>query len=174
MTAEEFFALGETKERYELIDGVVVMSPSPVPDHNEILAEVVFQLKRFAWDHTGVRVFPETDIRFGPGLVYQPDVAVYGAGKLKGRREKLDMPPDLIIELLSPSTRSADLITKRGDYEKFGVGEYWVIDPDGVVPKLWRRSGGKLVEAAADLHAIECAAIPGLRLDLDAVRRGLA
>jgi len=173
MTADEFFALGETPERYELIDGVVVMSPSPIPDHNEILAEVVFQLKRFAWENHGVRVFPETDLQLGAGLVYQPDVAVYGPGRLKGRRARLDTPPDLIIELLSPSSRSADLITKRGDYEAFGVGEYWVIDPQGVTPKVWRRSGGKLVESATDLRSIECAAIPGLRLDLEAARRAL-
>jgi Uma2 family endonuclease len=173
MTADEFFALGETADHYELIDGVVVMSPSPVPDHGEVLAEVIFQIKTFAQTNRGVRVFPETDLRLGSGLVYRPDLLVYGPGRLVGRPEQLDSPPDLIVELLSPSSKSADLITKRGDYDAFGVGEYWVIDPAGVTAKAWQRSGPRMVEALVDRNFIQSVALPGLRLDLEAIRQTL-
>jgi Uma2 family endonuclease len=100
---------------------------------------------------------------------------VYGPGRLAGRPERLDLPPYLVVELLSPSSRSADLITKRGDYEAFGVGEYWVVDPAGsVTAKVWKRQGPRLVETAIQGDLFECASVPGFRLDLREVRRALA
>lgn len=166
MTAEEFFSLGQTSERYELIDGVVVMSPSPLPSHNELLAEIVFQLKAYAKGKPGVRVFPETDIRFSRGLVYRPDIAIYAPGKLGDAVERLETPPDLIVELLSPATKAADLVTKRDDYEKFGVAEYWAIDPADARVRAWSRRGARLVERPVENDSIASQALPGFTLDI--------
>src|SRR5438045_3873811 len=92
MTADEYLSLGETPERYELVEGVVVMSPSPLPLHNELVLEIAYQLKRFA-SKSGVRIFPDTDVRFGPGTVYRPDLAVYRAGRLPDRSTRLEPAP---------------------------------------------------------------------------------
>src|ERR1043165_9746023 len=82
MTAEEFFALGETQEILELIDGVVVMSPSPTPRHQLPVVELLKQI--FAWQsaHAAARVFPDTDVRLASGKVYRPDLVVYAQGRM--------------------------------------------------------------------------------------------
>lgn len=170
MTADEFFALGETPERYELINGVVALSPSPFASHNEIAVEITGQLRDFARAGGGVRTFPDTDLRLSATLVYRPDVSAYRAGRLHGRVERLTTPPDLIIEILSQSTRLQDLIPKRDAYERFGVGEYWTIDPADASVRRWRRAqaAGPMAEAPVDPGAatVESTALPGFALDL--------
>jgi Uma2 family endonuclease len=170
MSAEEFFGLGETQERYELIDGVVVMSPSPLPLHNAMIAEVIFQLMTFARRVAGVSVFPETDVRLAPALVYRPDIVAYAPGRLLGTPDRLTIAPDLVVEMLSPGTKAIDLVTKRDDYEAFGVGEYWAIDPADARVRAWRRQDERLIEAAVVGESVPSAALPGLVLDVRPLR----
>ncbi len=170
MTADEYLALGETQERYQLIDGVVTMSPKPTPLHQGLIVQIIFHLETFARANPGVLVFPDTDVRFGPHLVYEPDISVYRTGRLTGVPRRLTEAPDLIVEVLSPGSKALDLITKRSDYERFGVGEYWVIDPATGGVRCWRRQGVQFVEAAADGESLASTAIPGFVLDLGAIR----
>src|SRR4051812_26017336 len=81
MTADEYLALGETQERYELVHGVVLMSPSPFAEHDEIVIEIAHQFKVFAGREGRVRIFASTDIRFADDTVYRPDVSVYLRGR---------------------------------------------------------------------------------------------
>lgn len=171
MTADEYLALGETQERYELIDGVIVMSPSPIPPHSEIAAEIIGQLRNFRKRTNQIRVFPETDVRLSPVLVYRPDVVVYHTDRLPaGKLARLDLPPDLVIEILSPSTKPLDLVSKRGDYQRFGGGEYWVVDPlDGSV-RCWRREDNTMTLVSVPGETLASSVIAGFVLDLAAVR----
>lgn len=171
MTADEYLALGETVERYELIDGVVVMSPSPFPEHGEISWEIAGQLRDFAQQGGDIRVFPDIDVKLASGKVYRPDIAVYRAERLRGNIRHLSTPADLAIEILSPGSKPLDLITKRDDYERFGVAEYWVVDPVTCKARVWRRVGAHLAEAPTDGDRIASSAIPGFTLDLAAIRR---
>lgn len=174
MTAAEYLALGETTERYELIDGVVVMSPSSLPRHGRMAAELIRQIGNFVHASSGSnppQLFTETDLLLSSSIVYRPDISAYGPGRLGAAVERLDTPPDLIVEILSPSTKPLDLITKRGDYERFGVGEYWVGDPETGAVRCWRRRGRELVEETVAGDNLACASIAGLRVDLAAVRR---
>lgn len=171
MSADEYLALGETQDRYELIDGIVVMmSPSPFASHNEIAAEIVYQLKSFADRSGGVRIFPETDVRFSANTIYKPDISVYRSERLPAKVQRLDLPPDLVVEVLSTGTQALDLITKRDDYERFGVGEYWAVDPKSGDVRCWRRHAQRLLEASPTGDALECAVLPGMVLDLARVR----
>lgn len=173
MSADDYLALGETHERYELIDGVVVLSPSPDPGHQSLALILGAELLLAARPIRGVRVIPDVDITLSPSRVYRPDLAVYGAGRLPKLPERLSIPPDLIIEILSPSSRSMDLVTKRDDYEQFGVGEYWVIDPSDARVRCWRRSGVKLVSHTFASDVVDCVAVPGLTIDLAIVRAAM-
>jgi Uma2 family endonuclease len=167
MTAEEFLSLGETQDRYELIDGVVVlMSPSPSFKHQRLISILCARLESSDAARRGALVVPDVDVQLAPGLVYRPDVCVYLPGRLPEPVDRLSVPPDLVIEVLSPSTKPYDLITKRDDYERFGVREYWAIDPDDGRVRCWRRQADRLVEAPVEGHALECAAVPGLSVNL--------
>lgn len=170
MTADEYLALGETPERYELINGVVVMSPSPTPWHQHIVVELVGELYVLRKRLPGLMIFSDTDLRLGASKVYRPDVCAYRPGRLASVPPRLDTPPDLVVEVLSPGSPPLDLITKRDDYEKFGVGEYWVIDPaDGKV-RCWVREVSQFLERPVGSDALPSTALPGFELPLAAIR----
>ena len=120
-SVEEFYAM--TKEdgwNYELIDGFVMMSPSPSREHQEIASELHFIL-RSRLQGTRCRSIYEMDIRFNNNI-YKPDMMVFG--------DKEAELPEIIFEILSPSTRQRDLRLKVAKYEEMKVvKEYWIIDP---------------------------------------------
>ena len=173
MTADEYLALGETAERYELIDGVVIMSPSPTPRHQRVAFLIAHHFQSIADQIGGVQVVPEVDIRLSNNRVYRPDFVVYGHDRMPVLPERFTVPPDLVVEALSPGSEPMDYITKRDDYDRFGVGEYWVVEPRDVSVRVWRRSGMKMLEAGVESGVVECASVPGLRVDLAAVRKAL-
>lgn len=166
LSADEFFALGETPERYELINGVVVMAPSAIPRHQRAIVEILRQFT--AWDPAGDRAvcYPDTDVQFSSDRVYRPDLSVYRRERMLTVPARLTVIPDLIIEVLSPATRPLDLITKREDYERFAVAEYWVIDPDDASARHWLREGTRLVERPVLSDRIPSSAMSGFMLDL--------
>jgi Uma2 family endonuclease len=171
MTADEYLALGETQERYELVDGVVIMSPSPIRRHNKVTNEILGQLRDFAERTNLIEFFSDIDVQFSPALVYRPDISVFRAGRLlSDDSEPLDLPPDLIVEVLSPSTKPFDLNTKRDDYQRFGVGEYWVVDPANGEARCWVRMATKFVVAQVQGNSLISSVIDGFSLDLARVR----
>jgi Uma2 family endonuclease len=172
MTADEFLSLGETTDRYQLVDGIVLMSPSPTPLHQRIKLLVAQQA--MATDSPlagGPDVFLDTDVRFDTQVVYCPDVAVYRSGRLTSTPARLTQPPDLIVEVLSPGNKPLDLVTKRADYERFGVNEYWVFDPETTELRCWRADAtGHYAAGAVQGDRITSSAIPAFTLDLGPIR----
>ncbi len=173
MTADEYLALGETAERYELIDGVVVMSPSPTPRHQRVGFLIALQFEQHAAACGAVQMIPDVDVRMSNNKVYRPDIVLYTRDRLPTIPDRLTTPPDLVVEVLSPGSEPMDYNTKRDDYDRFGVGEYWVVEPRDVSVRVWRRSGLRLLEAGVMSGVVECASVPGLRVDLAAVRKAL-
>ncbi len=170
MTADEYLSLGETQERYELIDGVVTMSPSPSRRHNRVLRFVIRALEECADRTPGLDFVFETDICLSDDVVYQPDLAVYAPGRLPPGANPVSVIPDLVVEVLSPGSRGLDLKSKRDDYERFGVGEYWVIEQSGISARVWRREGDRFVEASITSTVLSCASVPGVVVDLARLR----
>ena len=171
MDADQFLAIGETYERYELINGVVCMSPRPTTLHQRLLNLVQLQLEPYRQSHPGVAHFAEIDLVLDPKTVYIPDLVAYRAGRIKGFPARLDIPPDLIVEILSPSTTAFDLTTKREDYGKFGVAEYLTFEPTDGRLRAFRPDGKVLVEAPAFAgDTFPSAGLPGFTLDLRPLR----
>lgn len=171
MSADEYLALGETSDRYELIHGTVVMSPSALANHNRVLLEIAWQLETFAKQTGAVVVILETDVRFSGDTVYRPDVIAYRSGRLPDRVTRLDEAPDLVVEVLSGGTKMLDLITKRDDYDRFGVAEYWTVDPNTAELRCWRRQGSRLCEVPIESDTVASSAIEGFHLDLAPIRK---
>jgi Uma2 family endonuclease len=169
MSADEYFRLGELPDRTELVHGVVVMSPSPRVRHSDVVVEILYQLKAGA-RAGGFRVLSETDVYLSESVVYRPDICVYNAGRVGSDPQRLDLPPDLVVEVLSAGTKAYDLITKRDDYECFGVGEYWAVDPNDASLRCWRRQKSRLAEVPIEGDTVPSSAIAGFTLDLGPIR----
>lgn len=170
MTARQFLAVGETTERYELVNGVVLLSPSASFQHGDTVMELTTELRIHARKHPGTEVVSSTDVALSDREVYRPDVLAYRAGRFRRKPEQLREAPDLIIEVLSPGNQAMDLVTKLADYGRFGVGEYWVVDPTVGTLRCWRRKGRKLVESRVTGATIKSSGLPGFMLDLAQMR----
>ncbi len=122
--------------RWELIDGeAYAMVPAPLRQHQELLSDLHFELRK-QLEGRPCHVYPAPfDVRFADAAdertdtVVQPDISVFC------REDRLDDKgahgaPDLVVEILSPSTSSKDSIIKRALYERHAVAEYWIVDPE--------------------------------------------
>ena len=115
---------------WELIRGIpFAMTPAPAIKHQDICVEIVFQLKSLLIDCPKYKVLLPVDWQITEDTVVQPDVLVVCAdpGDLEG--EKLEIPPVLVFEVLSPSTIRKDRILKYQLYEQAGVKYYCIVDP---------------------------------------------
>jgi len=175
LSAQDYFALGETEERYELIDGVVCMSPGPFPVHGSVIAEITAQIVTYLKIHPIGRVFVEVDVslgksRRGGDLVYRPDLVVLRADQVAANFKRIVEPPAIVVEVVSESSRRMDRETKKGDYERFGVAEYWVIDSESGTMAFHRLQQTRYVELPTDANTYRCEILSGFALDLAAVR----
>jgi Uma2 family endonuclease len=127
-TVEDLDALPDDGLRYELVDGVLLVSPSPVPLHQSVVGEIFYLLRSARTDDLKVFVAP-LDFRPTSTRSLQPDVLVVHRKDVEEKH--LTWPPLLVAEVLSPGTRSVDLLLKRGIYEESGIASYWIVDPAG-------------------------------------------
>ena len=170
MTADEYLALEDDGRKYELISGVVVMSPSPTTKHQQVLMEIAYQVKAFLRQHSLGGLYPETDIRLSTNLVYRPGLVFIRAERVRANWPRISEPPDLVVEVVSPESRRYDAETKRSDYERYGVREYWLIDPDLETMTFLRLDGSAYVPMQPQGDELASAVLPGFKLDLKAVR----
>jgi Uma2 family endonuclease len=132
VTREEYEALPEGGPRYQLIDGRLIMAPSPSDHHQDIAGTIYAMLRLYLDMHPigYVRIAP-LNVHLGEHDVYQPDVIfVSKARRAILKDHGIEGGPDLVVEVLSPSTRHLDEGTKRKAYAVAGVRELWLVDPD--------------------------------------------
>ena len=138
MTADEFLALPVSNLPHELIHGEEIISPSPTIIHQRI-SQLVFQLIE--------RLKPDGEVLYAPVDVYlddenivQPDVLWIARGNTNILIEDklLRGAPDLTVEIVDPGTARRDRKDRFRLYEKFGVREYWMIDPDHKLLEIWQ------------------------------------
>lgn len=130
-TYQDYLLTPEDK-RYELIEGELLMTPSPVKQHQRFVGKLFNRLSEFVEKHALGEVFVSPmDVYFSEYDVCQPDIVFVSNKRGTGKDERyIEGPPDLVVEVLSPSTRNRDLEIKRKLYAKYGVPEYWIVDPD--------------------------------------------
>jgi len=115
----------------QLINNNLVMSPTPTDPHQKILMDISAQLFFYVSKNQlgEVRVAPY-DVYFNRKNVYQPDIVFVAKENInKIKEDGLHGAPDLVIEILSPPTAKYDLEDKKDIYERYGVKEYWAVDP---------------------------------------------
>ena len=139
-TPDEVRALPADGRRYEVVAGELLVTPAPSFPHQEAVRLLVLALSEYI-DRTkaGHAAFSPADLTPEPGALVQPDAFVVGL--VAGRRPR-DWPDVerllLAIEVLSPSTARADRTVKRRLYQRAGVPEYWIVDPEARLVERWR------------------------------------
>jgi Uma2 family endonuclease len=118
-----------TNQVVELVDGRPVVPPMPTLSHQILLQQAFKPFDAWAMAHGAQVVISAHPTRLAQDRMREPDIAVYLPASLPQLGEQFSGPPDVVVEILSPSTRGTDLGAKRAEYAAAGVREYWVIDP---------------------------------------------
>jgi Uma2 family endonuclease len=118
--------------RYELLGGVLVVSPRPSTVHQAVIGMLTATLVNAR--PKGLTVVPEPAVQLTSDTEFDPDIVVVRSGEVGGT--KFTRPPLLAVEIRSPSTALVDLNAKKKAYERFGVHSYWIVDPDLRTPSL--------------------------------------
>ncbi len=165
---DDYVRLPDDGKRYEIIDGALAMSPSPSYFHQNASGVLFHALYSHAREHDlGVVLSAPIDVILGPHQIVVPDI-VFVSEARRGLLEKRGVvgAPDLVVEILSPSTRARDLNEKRAMYERFGVHAYWIVDLDAEQVLAWKLTEGRYSEPAtlSGTDALTSALLPGFAL----------
>lgn len=143
-TYDDYAAIPEDGKRYEIVNGVLYMSPSPSWSHQEIIGEIFAHLRTYlrTTELGGVFMAP-IDVELAPNTVFQTDVVVLLKTSHKKLKERhIVGAPDLAVEVVSPTSETHDRHRKIAAYARAGVPEYWIVDPDSrTVEVLFLESG---------------------------------
>ena len=172
LTYDDFVRLPDDGKRYEIIDGELYVNAAPVPQHQRIVRKLLVRLDRYFEEHGGGEAFPSPiDVRFDDHNVVEPDIIV-----IKSERASIVGPknvqgaPHLIVEVLSDGSRRVDEIKKRKLYEQFGVDEYWIVDGELELVKIYRRTASgfeRVAEIDTDAGgSITTPLLPGFAMDI--------
>jgi Uma2 family endonuclease len=161
----------EGDERWELIDGeAYLMSPAPLEPHQKVSMVLSARLYHFLRGKTCQVYSAPFDVRLDPtgadDTVVQPDIVVICDRSKIDRRGCFGVP-DMAVEILSPSTTARDRVQKYNLYRRFGVREYWIIDPDAKTLRVCLLRGGKYTTrdyGAGD--SVPVSVLPGCVIEL--------
>lgn len=155
---------------YQLIEGELIMVPSPIPYHQDILRILGLKLAAFVEEKKlGKIYFAPLDVYLSETDTYQPDIIFIAKDRLNIIGEKkVEGSPDLVIEILSPATAYYDLRIKKDIYEKSGVKEYWVVDPMQKTIEVFVNKKGKfeLISVSKEEDAVKSTLLEGLSISL--------
>jgi Uma2 family endonuclease len=181
LTVAEFLALGETELGHEeLVEGRVVMSPGPGPDHNSAAVELLIRLRAQLPPHLEVLLDLDVDLQLAPpdapGSTRRPDLLVArrtarervrAEGGIIRAREVV-----LVAEVVSPGSVRTDTVHKRNDYADAGIPHYWILDLGVPVSLLACHLAGEFgYQDAGPVTGTYTAAEPfALTIELDALR----
>ena len=163
LTAEDFLEWLEPGRCADLIAGEVAMH-SPVSVRHADLLNFLDGILRLYVDRRrlGFLYREVVAVRLSARNTFQPDLAFYRAARSGLIRDNhVEGAPDLVVEVLSPRTAGRDTGPKFSAYEQHGVLEYWILDPETLAHRFYRRAGELLVEYAAGAAKIESRAVPG-------------
>jgi Uma2 family endonuclease len=168
-TAEDLEHLPDDGKRYELFDGELIVSPAPIPKHQRTASRCnrfLLAAEDAGW---GEVVFAPIEVRFTNLRVAQPDLLFILRERLHIIGEKaIQGPPDLVVEIISPGSRKADLGWKVTLYAQGGVPFYWVFDPIARTVRVYRLEEGSYV-AEPILRpgdTLSCPLFPGITTDV--------
>lgn len=172
LTYDDFVRFPDDGRRHEIIDGVHYVTPSPLVRHQALVGRLYFAIESHLRAHPGMgQVFlSPLDVVLSHYDVVEPDLLFVGADRDEVLTTKnLQGAPSLVIEVLSKHTRSRDRRLKRDLYERTGVREYWLVDPEASAVTIYREEHAGRFGPAETLdrsRALETGLLPGFALSL--------
>lgn len=173
MTAEELLQLPRDGFRHELINGELITMPAPGFPHGRITVRLIAPLAQFVWDNDLGEVFDYSGFQLtvGPDTVLGPDGAFVSKGRLHEAKEDRGYwpgPPDIAIEVLSPSDRPSRVTTRISSWFGYGVKQLWIVNQKNRTVTVYRSpSDATTFCGSDDLEAQDL--LPGFRLSLDRI-----
>ncbi|MBM2805522.1 MAG: hypothetical protein HW419_3415 [Deltaproteobacteria bacterium] len=170
LTYDDYCELPNDRNRHEILDGDLSVTPAPRVNHQRISR----RLLRFLDDHVVANNLGEIfaapiDVILAPTTVVQPDLIFIAHDRAPIITERaIEGAPTLVVEILSPTTQQTDRVTKAQLYARYGVPHYWLIDPDQHVLEAYERSGERynLVTKAQDADVFTSSVFPGLSFQI--------
>jgi len=161
--------------RKEIIEGELFMSPAPSIKHQSILRNLFRILDKFIMENDlGEVFFAPCDVIFSNINIFQPDLLFISKMNYQILTTlNIQGAPDLIIEILSPSTIDNDRVFKKLVYQKFGVKEYWIVDPQEEIIEVWALKDARfqLHQKAKKTQKFKSKLLEDLELDLSLIFR---
>jgi Uma2 family endonuclease len=171
MTARQFFQLGDDPAgvRLELVNGEVAVSPSPTPNHGYTVIKLATLLENHVAKRKLGQLFLDLDTVLGSYDVRRPDILFFTRQRahLIGD-DYLEQPPDLCVEVVSPSSVKIDRRDKFKQYQGAGITYYWIVDPAERTFEAFQLKRKKYVriESGKDADAVSVPPFPDLKIAL--------
>ncbi|HKG14212.1 MAG TPA: Uma2 family endonuclease [Pyrinomonadaceae bacterium] len=152
LTIEDLDALPDDGNTYELIEGELIVSSAPTLSHQRVIKNLILFIGNYLDKNPIGEVFPTPGVIFDEYNGVIPDLVFLTNEQLQqvGAEARIHLAPALAVEVVSPGRNNArrDRVMKLQIYGKFGVGEYWVADPEARTLEIYRRAEGALALAA--------------------------
>ncbi|HZF12237.1 MAG TPA: Uma2 family endonuclease [Thermoanaerobaculia bacterium] len=147
LTYEDYVLFPEDGQRHEILDGEHYVMPAPSLDHQGFSLNLSSKMGPFVREHRlGLLRYAPTDVLLSEYDIVQPDLLFVSNDRAHIlTKANVQGAPDLVVEILSDSTRRRDETLKRHLYERFGVLEYWLVDPDSKTVRVYHRLGARFL-----------------------------
>ena len=172
MTSKQFFQLGEDPVglRLELVNGEVAVNPSPNPEHSHIDRQLTSLLVEHVRKRKLGAIFGDAGTVFGDCDVRRPDLLFFSSKRMHlVGNQAMEGPPDLCVEIISPSTSTIDRVDKFEQYQTGGVLHYWIIDPHEHSIEAYQLRRGKYALSGRGIgnDVVRLPPFPGLEIPLE-------
>ncbi len=153
-TYEDYVLFPDDGKRHELIDGDHFVTPSPTTKHQKVSGNLLVLIHTFVRrTRAGQVLAAPMDVVLSDLDVVEPDLLYVSSTRASIITDKnIQGPPDLVVEILSETTRKTDEIIKRKLYERYAVPEYWIVDPELETVKIYRLTEGRYTRVAELTH----------------------
>jgi len=175
LTYEDYLQFPDDGKRHEIIEGDHYVTPAPKTKHQRISVNLSTAMSSFAKrENAGLVFTAPCDVILSDDNVVQPDLMFVSAARAAiVTEDNIQGAPDLIVEILSASSRKKDEVTKRKLYERFGVQEYWVVDPELETVKIFKlaqQKFGRAVELSKESDdVLTTELLPSFRLSVSEI-----
>jgi Uma2 family endonuclease len=173
LTYDDLQEMPDDGFRYEIIDGELIVNPAPTGGHQRIFLRLGRLLDDYAREFQAGDVFlAPFDVQFSRFDAVQPDIVFISAAhpRVSNEDNSIDFTPELVVEIISPSSRRNDRIRKMALYARSGVPEYWIVDPERRLFSIHALAGDHYLEVEPDAEGgLSSRVLPGLRIDPAAV-----